>query len=235
MPANFQLFGPVHLAILASVPLAAALLAWIQRRLAPGARWLRIALAGLVAADTVLWYGNLSGHGRLSFPQSLPLELCDLSVFLIVIALLTLNALVFDVVYYTALAGAGMALLTPNLWEPFPSLSTVQFFVNHGVEVMATLFLVWSGLSRPRPWSVARALLFVNGWAVVAGVFDAVFKTDYMYLCAKPANPSLLDLLGPWPWYIASSEGVGLVLFLLLYLPFRRSSRNAAPEKVLQP
>ena len=31
---------------------------------------------------------------------------------------------------------------------------------------------------------------------------------------------SLIDVLGPWPWYILALEGVGLVLFFLLYLPF---------------
>jgi uncharacterized membrane protein YwaF len=41
-----------------------------------------------------------------------------------------------------------------------------------------------------------------------------------MYLSAKPQNASLLDLLGPWPWYVVASEGVALGGFLLLYLPF---------------
>ncbi len=36
----------------------------------------------------------------------------------------------------------------------------------------------------------------------------------------KPDVQSLLTLLAPWPWYILEYEAVGLVTFLILYLPF---------------
>jgi uncharacterized membrane protein YwaF len=62
----------------------------------------------------------------------------------------------------------------------------------------------------------------LNIFAVLVGTFDFFFKTDYMFLCAKPQTVSALDFLGPWPWYIVTGEGVALGLFLLLYWPFRR-------------
>jgi uncharacterized membrane protein YwaF len=37
-----------------------------------------------------------------------------------------------------------------------------------------------------------------------------------MYLRFKPVHHSLLNVMGPWPWYIASGAGVGLVLFAAL-------------------
>ena len=49
-----------------------------------------------------------------------------------------------------------------------------------------------------------------------------------MFLRAKPVTGSALDLLGPWPWYILSVEGMGLALFLLLYLPFRKAAPDAS-------
>jgi len=47
MPAHLHLFGLEHLLILAAVPLLAVLLAVLQRRLPPGSRALRFALADL--------------------------------------------------------------------------------------------------------------------------------------------------------------------------------------------
>jgi hypothetical integral membrane protein (TIGR02206 family) len=218
-----RLFGPEHLAILAAVPLFAAALALIHRKLPRCAKSLRLGLAVALLLDTAVYYGYLATHGQLTFPGHLPLELCDASLCLVIITLFTVNKAVFDLAYYGALAGATMALLTPNLWEPFPSFGTVQFFVAHGLTVAGVLCLLWSGQARPRPGSVARAMLGVNIFAVFVGAFDFYFKTNYMYLRAKPQNASLLSFLGPWPWYLVATEAVALCLFFLLYLPFRPS------------
>jgi hypothetical integral membrane protein (TIGR02206 family) len=222
MRPYIELFGPEHLVILVTVPALAAFLAIVQRRFLGDSRRLRLLLAVLLLIDTVVFYWYQVAHGLVSFPGHFPLELCDLSLVLVCISLLTLNDTVFDLAYYLSLGGATMALLTPNLWEPFPSFGTVQFFVAHGLTVAGVLYLVWSGLARPRPRSVGRAMLGLNVFAVAVGAFDTIFKTNYMYLLAKPSNASLLDALGPWPWYILSAELVALVIFGLLYLPFRR-------------
>jgi hypothetical integral membrane protein (TIGR02206 family) len=228
MPSNFHLFGPAHLFILATVVALAAVLSLIQRRLSPGTRWLRLTVGSALLLDSAVYYGYMINRGQLTFPDHLPLELCDASLCLTIVALFTLNKAVYDLAYYWALAGATMALLTPNLWEPFPSFGTVQFFIDHGLIVTGILYLAWSRQMRPRPWSVLRAMLVLNVLAVFVGAFDFFFKTDYMYLRAKPQNASLLDMLGPWPWYIGATELVSLVLFLLLYLPFSTANARVA-------
>jgi hypothetical integral membrane protein (TIGR02206 family) len=222
MQANFQLLGTAHLVILGAVPSLAAVLVIVESKRAPGSRRLRIGLAYTILLDAALFYGYMIMRGQLTFPDHLPLELCDASLCLVITALFTLNKTVFDLAYYGALAGATMALLTPNLWEPFPSFSTIQFFVDHGLIVAGVLYLVWSRQARPRPGSVLRALGGVNVFAACIGTFDYFFKTDYMYLRAKPPNTSLLDVLGPWPWYIVSVEILACAIFALLYLPFRQ-------------
>ncbi len=226
MATNFRLFGVTHLAILGAIVLLAALLAIVQRRFTPGSKHLRLGLACVILLDTIWWYAYMAFHGQLTFPSQLPLDLCDLTLYLTVIALFTLSPAVFDVAYCCALAGTSMALLTPDLWEQFPSLSTVQFFIAHGLVVAAVLYLAWSRLARPRRGAVARSMLAINLLAAFDGLFNWIFKTNYMYLCAKPANASLLDILGPWPWYIALTEAVAFVLFWLLCLPYRSPQKS---------
>jgi hypothetical integral membrane protein (TIGR02206 family) len=221
MQPFIRLFGPEHLVILVTVPALAALLAVLQRSFPAGSQKLRLVLAAILVIDTVVFYWYQVAHGLLSFPGHLPLELCDLSLVLVCVCLLVLNRTVFDLAYYLSLGGATMALVTPNLWEPFPSFGTAQFFIAHGLTVAGVLYLVWSGQARPRPGSIAKAILGLNVFAVAAGGFDYFFKTNYMYLRAKPPNASLLDVLGPWPWYIVSAEVCTLAIFVLLYLPFR--------------
>jgi hypothetical integral membrane protein (TIGR02206 family) len=226
MATHFQLFGAAHFIILAAVVLLAGALAAVQRRFLEGKRWLRIGLGILLLADAGFWYWYRAAIGQRIFPGQLPLELCDVTFYMMVFALFTLHRGVFDVAYYWALAGSTMALLTPNLSEHFPSVATVQFFVAHGLVVSAALYLVWSRQMRPQRGSVVRALIAVNLLALFDGGFDAMFKTDYMYLRAKPGSVSLLSFLGPWPWYVLSAEPVALALFLLLYWPFRRRQQQ---------
>lgn len=224
MPAYLHLFGPTHLLILAAVPLVAAVFATIQRKLPPRSQLIRFPLAVLLAITTTAYYAYMYNHGQLIFPSLLPLQLCDVSIWLVILALLTLNPLIFDLAYYPAVAGASMSLLTPNLTESATIFLTVQFFMDHGLIVAGVLYLVWSRQARPRPGSVLRAMLFVNLFAVLVGSFNAIYKTNYMFLRIKPDTVSLLDYMGPWPLYILSGEVVGFVLFQLLYLPFRRIS-----------
>jgi hypothetical integral membrane protein (TIGR02206 family) len=204
------------------------MLAAIQRKLPPGSRALRYGLAAILFLCEASYYAYTALQGQPLFPDHLPLELCDASMWLVVIALLTLWPAVFDLAYYFALAGATMSLLTPDMPESYPALLAVQFFADHGLLVIAVLYMVWSRQARPRPGSVGWAMLALNIYAVFVGAFDFIFNTDYMFIRAKPQTISLLTFFGPWPWYIMATEGVGFVLFLLLYLPFRQPTARAS-------
>jgi hypothetical integral membrane protein (TIGR02206 family) len=236
MKPYIHLFGAAHLSILGAVLFLAAVLAMLHRIVPTHARLIRLSVAAALLLDTAMFYAYQVRHHLITFPDHLPLELCDASLVLVILSLFTLKSAFFDLAYYWALAGASMAMLTPNLWEPFPSFGTVQFFVAHGLTISGVLYLVWSGQLSPRTWSVLRAMVGINIFAAIVGTFDAIFKTNYFYLRAKPANASLLDYLGPWPVYLLCTEGVALALFVLLYLPVRQkhAARHADTPARLQ-
>ena len=225
MPPGLRMFSFAHLAILGMIPALAALLALAHRNALPGHKAIRFVLALLLGAASISLFAWFAGTGAKMFPAHVPLELCDASLWLIILSLLTLKPAIFDIAYYWAIAGASMSVLTPNLVNPTPFLS-IQFFVDHGLIVSATLYLVWSRQLRPRHGSVVRSLIAANIYAILVGTFDSLFKTNYMFLRNKPPTPSLLDYLGPWPWYILTGEFVALALFFLLYLPFRQHAMS---------
>lgn len=231
MQGSFQLFGVAHLLILASVPAGAALLVTVCRRRPGSCRHVRYGLALFLAANELLWYSYRIYHEGFRFPDGLPLNLCDLTLWLTVLALFSLKPMVFEIAYFVGLGGSGMALLTPDLWAPFPSYPTIYFFVAHGTVVASLLTLVWSETILPRSGSVVRVFVVLNGYVAAMGAFNAIFGTNYVYLCRKPEGASLLDYLGPWPIYILGGEALAIVMFWLLWLPFRSRKEETARQR----
>lgn len=228
METGFHLFGPAHLLILAAIPASAAALSFTVRRRPACAYRVRLSLGGFLAINELIWYGYKLRYEGWRFPEGLPLQLCDLALWLTVAAALTVKPWAFEFAYFAGLGGSTMALLTPDLWAPFPSYPTVYFFLAHGFVVVTLLTLVWGHLARLRPGCVKRAFLILNGFTVLVGIFDVLFKTNYMYLCRKPGSSSLLDYFGPWPIYIITGEIFAFGVFWLLWLPFRSTSPSAA-------
>ncbi len=210
-----RLFGPLHLALLLATVAAAAGLAALCRRGRIAPRPLRLTLGcGLAVNEAVWWWFRYSHEGI--HLGNLPLQLCDATVWLSVLACLTLRPFLVEAAYFAGIAGAGMALLTPDLWSPWPSYPAIYFFVAHGGIVIACAVLVFGGIAGLRPgawWRVYAALLLYTG---AVGLFDWLSGANYMYLCRKPESGSLLNAFGPWPVYLAPAAIVALVLFWLM-------------------
>ncbi|MGP0072493.1 MAG: TIGR02206 family membrane protein [Bryobacteraceae bacterium] len=223
---HLRLFSPTHFLILVSFPLLAWGLAQWCRRSLRASRSVRFSLATFLTVNELIWYVYRIHAEGFRFPNALPLNLCDVMLWVTVAAAYTLRSLAFETAYYAGLAGMSMALLTPDLWAPPWSYPTIYFFLAHGVALATILTLLWGRLATPRPGSWWKALLILNAYAALVGSFDAIFKTNYMYLRQKPASASLLDYFGPWPMYLIGGELVALALFWLLWLPFRNHARD---------
>jgi hypothetical integral membrane protein (TIGR02206 family) len=132
-----------------------------------------------------------------------------------------LRPAIVEFAYFAGLAGAGMAVVTPDLWSPWPSYPAIYFFLGHGGIVIAVCALVFGRIATLRPGAVWRAFGRLVAYAAALGAFDAIAGADYMFLCRKPRNASLLDALGPWPIYLICAGVVALALFWALWLPIR--------------
>lgn len=217
------LFGPLHLAILGVVAGIAIALCLSLRRGLLDATLVRRTIGYSLGLNELLWWCFRYSHEGWRFPLNLPLQLCDLSLWVTVLACLTLIPTIVEFSYFAGLAGAGMALLTPDLWSPWPTYPAVYFFLAHGGIVIGAAVLVYGRIAPLRRGAVWRAFGLLVAWAALVGTFDAIFGANYMYLREKPGNASLLDALGPWPMYLVAGASVGLLLFWLLWIPARPS------------
>lgn len=223
----FMPFSLAHLAMLLLLLLGFILFFLLAPRLKRSSfhhpfRWL---LAGFMVLGEISWHTWLLVNGEWGLNYSLPLELCSISALLAVALLITRRPGFFPFVYFCGIAGATQALLTPALEFSYPHFRYFHFFAVHGAIILAALFMIRVEGMRPRLSSVGKALLQLNLFALVVGRLNGMTGGNYMFLKEKPAGPSLLDWLGPWPWYLLSLELVALGLFLLLYLPFIRMGK----------
>jgi hypothetical integral membrane protein (TIGR02206 family) len=186
----------------------------INRRL----RWLiGLSLLGYCAS----FYVQQGIEGALTWEYSLPLELCSLVLISCIVSLFKPNPFTTEIAYFWGLGGVLQATLTPDLDRGFPSWEFLLFFWSHGATLIAILFLITRRDFRPRKDSILRMMIALNIYALAVGGLDAIMGWNYGYLCRRPVMPSLLDLLGPWPWYLLWLELVAFLSFLILDIPWR--------------
>lgn len=215
-----KLFGPLHLELLLAIVVFALTLVILCRRGVLSARATCLTLGSALAINEIVWW--ISRYSREGIHAgNLPLQLCDAAVWMAVLACLTGAPALAEFTWFAGIAGAGMALLTPDLAAPWPQWPAIYFFLAHGGVVIAAALLAFSGVIRFEPRSVWRPFGMLLAYAAFAGCVDAIIHSNYMYLRSKPASASVLDMVGPWPWYIVSGAAIGLALFWLLWLPVR--------------
>jgi hypothetical integral membrane protein (TIGR02206 family) len=207
---------------------ASATLSWSCRKGKLPALTVRLTLAIGIAANELVWWTFRYSHEGVHV-TNLPLQLCDLTVWMTVLACLTKIPVLVEFAYFAGVAGSGMAVLTPDLWTPWPSYPAIYFFVAHGGVLVACCVLTFGKIAELRTGAVWRAFCILVLYAAIISAFDATIGANYMYLCRKPANPSLLDWFGPWPWYPCGGAAVGLLLFWALWLPLRSAARVPEP------
>ena len=61
--------------------------------------------------------------------------------------------------------------------------------------------------------------------AEIEGTVNRLLGSNFAFASHPPTNPSLIDQLGPWPWYLFAMQGIAVVFFLLLTLPFAKSNK----------
>src|SRR2546430_4161449 len=213
-----------HVLPIALLVVVAVLLCVAARR-APG-RWIDV-VAAVIALTLVVaelsWQPYVLANHAWSAAASLPVQLCDVGGFVAAAALLWRQILLVEVAYFWGLGGTLQALLTPDLKDHFPSFPYLQFYVTHDLVILAALFLVVGLALQPRPGAVRRIFALTVVFAIVVGLIDLGTGGNYMYLRQVPVSGSLLDLMGPWPWYIAAGAVLTLVVLAILDTPFRLS------------
>jgi hypothetical integral membrane protein (TIGR02206 family) len=195
-------------------------LVWLGRRQTGSqARLFGRVLGALTAAI----YAAVFGYSLFPFDvrSSVPLHLTDLATVVAAFAWWSQRRWAFVLTYYWGLVLSMQALISPALTgRDFPSLQFLGFWAIHLLVVWAAIFLTWGRGMHPR-WRDYRVVVGVTlVWAAVTMTFNSLAGSDYGFLNGKPSTASLLDVLGPWPWYLVTAAALVCSVWALMTWPW---------------
>jgi hypothetical integral membrane protein (TIGR02206 family) len=168
--------------------------------------------------------------GNFNIVTDLPLELCNMIPFFMLIALWRKSRMILSVIFFWIMAGTIQANITPTLLNVFPHYEWIRYWLIHsGLPVMAIYTFYVLGF-RFNFRDIVRSALGMNIIAAFIYLVNLLLDANYMYLVAKPAQGTIYDVLGAWPWYIVSLELALLIFFSAVLLPFRLYSYVYDPK-----
>jgi hypothetical integral membrane protein (TIGR02206 family) len=223
---EFSAYGPSHWGVIALFVIGSGLLVWVGRRQteAQARRLGRIlgAVTGLIYAGILIY---------VLIPPSInavPLQLTDLATVVAAYALWSRKQWAYALTYYWGLVLSTQALISPALQSPdFPHYQFLAFWAIHLIVVWAAIYLTWGRGMRPDWRSFRFTVVVTLVWAVVTYTFNSIAGTNYGFINRKPSTASLLDVLGPWPWYVFIGTSLIVTAWALMTWPWERIRKRS--------
>lgn len=220
----FILFGNIHLITMAIIVLVAVFLPLVCKNQSTSNK----SLISKVIAFIILSHVIISPYKDLYLLQNpynwreiLPIHMCDLSEIFLAAFLLGGPKILYKCAFFWGLAGASMAIITPDI--PVIDLDYAFFMIGHGMIVIGVMYATISLGNRP----YAKDILTVS--LITAFVlFPIVYlinlilgePANYWYLIAKPAGASLMDAFPEPPYHLLITTPLAIATFCLIYIPY---------------
>ncbi|MFH2102845.1 MAG: TIGR02206 family membrane protein [Chloroflexota bacterium] len=218
----FIWFGAAHNIALIVIIVLNVLLIWrLKNAPEKNKRSAAVVMAAILWANELGWHLWNAFTGQWTIQTMLPLHACSLLVWTGALMLVTKNYYIYEFSYFLGIGGAMQALLTPDLGiYGFPHFRFFQTYISHGLIITAAIYMTVVYGLRPTWKSILRVGATLLVYLAIVFFVNQWIGSNYLFIAHKPPTGSLLDILPEWPIYILYMILIGLVVFLLLYLPF---------------
>ncbi len=225
---EFIRWGAPHIgALVATLLCATAVIAIGRRNNEQGRRTLCQALALVLAAEFLgehILRQCLDSYGP--WQENLPLHFCSIMLVISFIALWWRKRWACAFVYYGVLAASVQALITPALVKPYPSIAFFIFFLSHGLLFVAALTIPIVQGWRTRGKDIVRSVLLGDVYLLGIIPVNIWLGTNYGFTQHGPVEGSILDYLGPAPWYYLWLQLPALLLFYAMSFAVREKKKE---------
>lgn len=219
--APFELFGTAHLLAFITLILIGFGLIQFKNGNQETRKKVRIGLGIFLWINESIWHIWNAAWGHWDLQTMLPLNTCSILIWLSGFMLIFRNYTIYEFAYFMGIGGAFQYLMTPDLGiYGFPHIRFFQALLSHGILLISAIYMTVVEGYRPTWKSFWRVAVCMNIYMAIVYPINILLGSNYLMINMKPATASLLDLLPDWPIYIIYMEALGLLTFLLLYLPF---------------
>ena len=220
----FILFGNVHLITMAIIVLVAVFLPLVCKNQSISNK----SLISKIIAFIILLHVIISPYKDLYLLQNpynwkeiLPIHMCDLSEIFLAAFLLGGPKILYKCAFFWGLAGASMAIITPDI--PVIDLDYAFFMIGHGMIVIGVMYATISLGNRPYAKDILTVSL-ITAFVLLPIVYliNLILgePANYWYLIAKPAGASLMDAFPEPPYHLLITTPLAIVTFYLIYIPY---------------
>ena len=232
--SSFQLFGKSHWIAIILFFLIAVILPWFSKKYLEEKyqSTVGLILIFLVFINYPVWVFLELIAGTFDLKLHLPLHLCRLANLLLPIALIWKNDKIFQILYYWGMSAMFQAIFTPDITHDFPHFHYFRYFAAHQLLVICLIYYVVVFNMRPTLSGLKNAFLALNVFLVIAFISNKVIGSNYFWIMEKPPSGSILDFMGPWPWYILVAEIVAFFHFYLAYFFYKFLNHKATLTKL---
>ena len=220
----FILFGNIHLITMAIIVLVAVFLPLVCKNQSTSNK----SLISKVIAFIILSHVIISPYKDLyllqnpyNWRETLPIHMCDLSEIFLAAFLLGGPKILYKCAFFWGLAGASMAIITPDI--PVIDLDYAFFMIGHGMIVIGVMYATISLGNRPYAKDILTVSL-ITAFVLLPIVYliNLILgePANYWYLIAKPAGASLMDAFPEPPYHLLITTPLAIATFCLIYIPY---------------
>ena len=223
MEDKFVLFSNEHL-ITMGIGFASCILlvflGFFTEKKTAFAKIIAIAVLGIKIAEILFrhyYYGE-------TVAQLLPLHLCPIVIILSIFMMFFHSEVIFQPVYFWSI-GAFFAIIMPEIRDGMSNFASQSFFITHFFILFSTAYAFVHFRFRPTRAGFLCSFLLLVTLAFVMYFVNNKLGTNYLYVNRPPVTKSLMDFMGPWPYYIFSLAGIDIAISFFMYLPFRKNKK----------
>ena len=215
----FQLFGLSHWVSIVLFFFLLFFLPWfaINHLSNKHQRILGTLLVSIVFINYPIWVILELIAGSFDSKLHLPLHLCRFANLLLPLAIIFRNIFIFQILFYWGLSAMFQAIFTPDINHDFPHFHYFRYFAGHHLLVITVVYAVFVYGMKPTLNGMKHSFIALNIFLIIAFIFNIILDANYFWVMGKPPVSSLLDFMGPWPWYIITAELVTLLHFIFVY------------------